>query len=445
MAITIGTQLRWTTVSQVLRIAIQIISVVTLARILSPSDYGLMAMVGTVTAFAGLFRDFGTGAALIQKEQIDKHLIQAVFIFNIGLGFTLSLMLILLSVPIALFFREEQVTALLVILSPVFLISSFGIVQHALMERRYRYRPIVLIELISGLSGLGVAVACALSGLGVYSLVIQLLLSAAISTLLVWLFSEWKPVLRTSFQELKKIWKFSADNFLFGLINYFHRNSDSVLIGRVLGPVELGFYSTAYKILLLPLSNLTSVVNRASFVVYSRHQERRSQIGEHYFITLRRIAFLSALMMSVVWAFREPLVVIVLSEKWIRSAELLIWLAPVGYLQSMVSTSGTVFNSVGRSDLLRNMGFIGVPFFVVGFLIGVNWGIMGVAVAYFIVNLIWMFPVLLVVFKQVNLPPVKLIKLLVGPTIIGVAIAFSLRWGLLLSDWAALRNLKFFG
>lgn len=395
-----------------------------------------MAMAGTVTGFAALFRDLGTGAALVQTQNLTDDLCQSVFILNVFLGSILSLTLLALSLPIAALFNEARLANLMLALSPVFLVSSFGIVEQALLERNYLYKHLVVIELSSGAVSLLVAIASALSGLGVYSLVIQSLLGASLTSALLWMCSPWRPKLSIKIDPIKNIWRFSFDNFLFGLLNYFQRNADSLLIGRTLGSIDLGFYSTAYRILLVPLTSITIAVNRASFAVYSRHQHQKSIVGNHYLKTLRNIAYLTAPIMAMVWALREPLVAISLGEKWLPSAELLLWLAPVGYIQSMLSTSGTVFNAVGRSDLLRNFGIVSVPFFVTSFVLGIPWGISGVACAYFVANLLWMIPVFFVVLRQVQVSIWRFFYALVPPTTLGLGLALLLRWTHLQTEWA---------
>ena len=441
--ISIRNQLTWISLSQAARGALQIVGTIALARILAPNDYGVMAIVGSFAALATLFAEFGTGAALIQKKTLTDELTDAVFSLNIFFGLALSAAFFISAAPISKFFNESRLNGAMIALSPVFLISSSGMVYRALLERSSSYRLLARIEILSSTLALCSAIGVALAGGGVYALVTQSLAGAITASTLLFLCASatWRPRIAFRAKELRKILGFSTNNFTFGFVNYLHRNSDSLLIGRLLGPVELGFYSTAYKILLLPLSNITAVVNRASFSVYSRHQEKTADIGRHYTQSLERIAFLTGPIMALIWSFREPLVYYVLGEKWLRAAEILAWLAPVGFIQSLVSTSGTVFNSIGRSDLLRNLGIVGTVFFVGSFAVGIQWGIMGVAVCYFFANALWICPVLALVLKQLGTPSATLISRLIKPLALSLVIAAAGRWTCLSTDWPSLSHL----
>jgi PST family polysaccharide transporter len=173
----------------------------------------------------------------------------------------------------------------------------------------------------------------------------------------------------------------------FNLVNYFARNADAMLIGRFLGPSELGLYNIGYRLMLFPLQNLTSIVNRAFYPVYSRQQHNPAVIGGYYLKTLSFISFVTAPLMLGLWAVREPFVTGVLGETWLGSAAIIAWLAPTGYLQSLLSTTGTVLMATGRTDLLRSLGAGNALLYLAAFIIGLNDGAVGVARAYFFANI----------------------------------------------------------
>jgi len=417
----------WIGLAQVGKLGLQFVCILTLARILPPEDYGLMAMATTMTAFAALLRDMGTGTALIQKESIDSALVSSVFWFNAVLGLLLTTLFAGLAPVIADVFREPRLQEVLLILSPVFFVAALGIVQQALLERESNFKRIATIELISGVFALAAALLMAWKGWGVYALVAQSLVTAFISTVLLWLVSRWRPKFRATISSLKEIWHFSGNVFLFNSVNYFHRNADSMLIGRFLGASDLGFYNIAYRILLFPLQTITFVINRASFPAYSRNQSNKAQIAKHYLDTLETIAFLTAPLMAFLWTFREPVLTIFLGSPWLKAADVIAWLAPVGFFQSMVSTSGAVLNALGRSDILRNLGFIGVPFLILSFVVGLPWGIKGVAAAYCIANILWVYPVLKTVLWQLARPFSDFIRVVIKQTLLAIVLSGVIR------------------
>jgi len=394
----------WLGVSQAAKVAMQLASILILARILPSEDYGLMAMASTVTTFAALFRDMGTGVSLIQRQKLDDALCSTVFWFNLALGAAISICLVVLSQGISWLFSEPRLIYVLQAISPIFLISSASIVQFALFERASNFKVTASIETVSAAVALLSAIFAASSGFGVFALVIQSLVSGALSTLLLWLFSPWRPIWIFERQSLLQIHKFSTNMFIFNAANYLQRNADTALIGRFLGAVDLGFYNIAYRILLFPLQNITFILTRAALPAYSRNLERKDELRRHYLGTLSLIVFFSAPLMTIIWIARDLFIEVIFGERWLPSSAVLAWLAPVGLFQSMVSTSGTLLTAVGRADTLRNLGFIGIPFLVIPMIIGIPWGINGVASGYCIGNFFWVYPVIKTVFRELGLP-----------------------------------------
>lgn len=413
----------WVGVAQAGKMLLQVVSIFTLAHILPAEDFGLMALAATATAFASLLRDMGTGAALIQKHELSSDLKNSVFLFNVLLGVLLTTIFMSLSPLLSIIFKEPRLVNVFAVLAPVFTVVSLGAVHQALLERESLFHKIAKIELTSSFFGLVAALAVASQGGGVYALVAQSIVASFVSTVLLWFISTWRPVVEFKFEPLKEIFGFSGNVFLFGLVNFFHRNSDSMLIGRFLGVGELGLYNIAYRILLFPLQNITFVISRAMFPAYSRSQHKPELIAKHYLETLETIAFITAPLMALIWVIREPMIITLLGERWSPAASVLAWLAPVGFFQSMVSTSGSVLNSIGRSDVLRNLGLIGVPFLTISFVIGLPWGIEGVAASYCIANFFWVYPVIKTVLKCLSLSFSKFILFIVKPAFISIFVA----------------------
>lgn len=425
--ISISGSLRWVGISQAGRIALQLVGVIVLARLLSPADYGLMAMAATVTALAGLLRDMGTGAALVQKHGLDAALVDAVFWFNVLLGGTLMLLAMIAAPFAARLFHDPRLVPVLLWLSPVFLVESFSIAQRSLLERASSFRELAIIELTSAVLALAAALVLAWRGAGVYALVAQSGVSAAVLALLLWYVSGWRPRWRIRLAALHEVSSFSGNLFAFNLANYLHRNADSMLIGRYLGSSDLGVYNLAYRMLLFPLQNMTFVVSRVMLPAYSREQMDHTGIADHYARTLRGIALVTAPLMGLLWALREPFVLLMFEARWLPAADVIAWLAPVGFLQSIISTSGSVLVATGNARTLRNLGFVGVPLILLAFVVGLRWGVVGVAMAYCIANLLWIFPVLEVTLAAVGRSARSVLSAWSLPLLLAVACAVPLR------------------
>ncbi|MBR9812432.1 lipopolysaccharide biosynthesis protein [bacterium] len=439
--ISIRRGLTWILIGQGGRVATQLISLATLVRLLPPTDYGLMAMAATVVALAAMFRDFGTAAALIQAPTVSTRLKQSVFCFNLTIGILVAAATLVLAAPVSMLFAEARLFWVLIALSPVFVIGALGAVSRAMLERESKFRSLAGADVAAGLVGLAVAVVIAVSGGGVYALVGQQLASALVATVAVlWLVS-WKPAAEVRFDEIPKIFSFSSNVFLFNIINYFHRSAGDFLIGRYLGAKTLGFYSVANRILMLPLQNVTFAINRASFPVYSRHSENQRALQVHYSETLASICFVIAPALALVWALREPIIELVLGPEWVQIAVLLAWIAPTGFLQSVTSTSGSILNALGRSDLLRNLGVVGVPFLILAMVAGLKYGVEGVVSFYFVANVFWSVPVMAVVFRQLGGGALEFLKSTYRFSALAVILALVTRWAWAEGIWGSLPSL----
>ena len=341
-----------------------------------------MALATIVTNLALLFRDMGSSAAIIQANVLTQTLKATVHWANVALGLSIGAAVAISGPFMAAVFHEPALAKILYLLAFVFPIGSFSIVHQALLERESRFRLVVTAEVIAALAGLMLAILAALLGAGVYSLVVQVFTSMLISTIAIVLLSDFRPSWNWSRGDLKTIGAYGGNLSVFNFLAYLARNTDSIVIGRLLGATALGIYSIAYRIMLLPVQNLTSVATRALFPIMSRQRDQVSEIAALYLKAVGLIAFLSAPMMAGLFALRELFVDVVLGEKWHSCAMLLAWLAPVGVIQSLVSTTGSVSMARGRTDLLLRLGVLGSLLQISGFLIGSRWGIEGVAAGY---------------------------------------------------------------
>ena len=389
---------RWIAAAQAAKITVQFISVAVLARLLTPADYGLIAMVWVVGNLATLLRDMGTAAAIVQEPNLTNETTNAVYWFNVAVGTTLCVGLLALSHLIAGLFRTDAVVPLLYTLAPTFLISSLGSVHRALLERKSAFRIIAAVEVTTSIFGLIVTIVTAWFGAGAMSFVWGTLSMSTVSTAAFWKCARWIPGRIAGSSRFGAVLRFSGHLSAFNLINYCARNADSMVIGRYLGAASLGIYSTAYKVMLFPLQNMTFVANRALFPVMCRF-ETTAEMRSLYFKSVSVIVMLTAPLMTGVFVLREPFIHTFLGAKWHAAADVLVWLAPVGFVQSIVSTTGTVSMVRGRTDQLMVVGLVVAGLQVVSFFIGVRWGVLGVAACYFIANLVGAIPALWVALR----------------------------------------------
>ena len=260
----------WSFLSQGGKQASQIIITIILARLLSPDDFGILAMVTVFTNFAMIFSEMGVSSALIQKQDTHDRHYHSAFWLNILVGIGLTLIFMAASPFIAWFYKKPELTPILLVVALNFLFSSFTIIQQTILTKEMDFKSLAIRDIIAVILAGVIGIALAYHGFGVWSLVYQLIAFTIINALLLWILSPWRPKLEFSISDIKDIFHFSAHLTGFNFLNYFSRNIDQLLIGKFLGTQALGYYSLAYKIMLYPLQNISRVISKVMFPVFSK-------------------------------------------------------------------------------------------------------------------------------------------------------------------------------
>lgn len=395
---------KWNTFSQLFKVGIQLVNIVYLAKIIPPAEYGIMAMALVVLNLGVLLRDLGTSAAIIQRKKLSDPLINTVFWLNVFMGLVLAIIIFCSAPFISEFYNQPELLPVLMMLSITFPLSSCAAAHLALMERESKFKKISMIEVSSSLVSVIFAVILANQGYGVFSLVIQAIILNLMSAIQFWIASPWRPSLKKLIDvaELKNIFGFSANLSFFNFINYFSRNADSFIIGKFMSAAILGSYNLAYRIMLFPLQSLTFIVSRSLYPVLSQHQDDTKKVSQTYLNCVFVILLITAPLMSGIAVFSQPFIFLVFGKQWFLTADILQWLAPTAIIQSVLSTTGSVFMAKGRTDILMRLGIIGTTLQVGAFLIGVNFNITVFAMCYLIANIINFFPVMYCLFNLID-------------------------------------------
>jgi len=240
-----------------------------LARILTPHDYGVMAMVGAITGFAGLFLNLGLSAATIQRAEINHAQVSTLFWINAGMGFMLLLIVAGLSPAVAWFYDNPELIWVTLAMSLVFLFNGLAVQHNALLSRQMRFFSMAVIQVAALIVGILVAILAALQGLGYWALVLH---QIAISFCTI--FDNLAGCQMDPRLAQTKCWcemiKFGSDLAAFNIVNYFGRNLDNILIGRFHGSGPLGFYSKVYQLLMMPIKNFRDPLHRVAMPHFSR-------------------------------------------------------------------------------------------------------------------------------------------------------------------------------
>lgn len=401
---------KWSAASFTLRRVLAFLTNIILARLLSPHDFGLVAMASLALGFTDLFKDLGTGSAVIQRKEISEELLSSIFWINTGFGLIVAAGLYGLSPAIAGFYREPDVAPLMQVLSLSFFVSALSIVQSSLLLRELAFERLAKIELFTSVFSSIVAISAAYAGFGVMSLVYQPLLNSVLVLALLWGVNPWRPKWQFNWCQVQEVAGYSLNLTGFNILNYFARNADNLLIGRYLGAQDLGYYDLAYRLMLYPLQGISAVVGKVMFPLYSQMQDDYDRFRNTYLSVTAAIALVSFPLMFGLLAVSGPFVLALFGEQWRPSVPLLMVFAPIGAIQSINTTTGSIYQAKGRTDLMLRVSVGFSLVLLIAFSIGLQWGAIGVAAAYAAAYLTLLIPILLIPFKLIGLQLRDLIR-----------------------------------
>lgn len=288
-----------------------------IARQLCPSDYGLMAMLAIFMALAQMFVDSGFSNALIQKQNRTDVDFSTVFYFNIIVGILLYLVLQICAPAIAKFYDQPQLIDIIIYVALNFIISSFGTVQRAKLTIELDFKRQAYISLIAVIISGSVAVYMAYNGFGVWTLVVQGLLSNTITTTLLWITAKWHPSFVFSIASFKELFGFGSKLLAGGLIHTIYTNLYSLVIGKIFSPSELGLFSRAQNTTQIPSLQLTQILVRVTYPVECELQNNNKELTDKFFLFIRLTAYGLFPVMIGLAALAEPFIRLVLTDKWI--------------------------------------------------------------------------------------------------------------------------------
>jgi O-antigen/teichoic acid export membrane protein len=374
--------LAWKVVSQVFRQGSRIAVAIVLARLLTPDDYGLAAMVLAFSALVIIFSDLALGAALVQRRELDEADRSTVFWVSAAVGSAFTVLGVAASYPVAAFYGEPSVQPLFAAFSISFLVTALGTTQSALLSRAMDFKSLELRMMAGTAVGGVVGIWLALEGYGAWAIIGQQLAIAGVSTVLLWALSPWRPRFVFSTATLRDYWSFSASVFGTRLLFYLNRNADNVLIGRFLGSAALGVYAVAYNIMLMPLSRIAQPVVEVLFPAFSRLQDDRPRMAAAWLRGNRMIGAITVPAMVGLIVVAPEFVRIVLGAQWAEAIPVIQLLAWVGLLQSLQRLNSSVLMACDRARTLLGYSVVVLVASLAAFVLGLQWGIVGVAAAY---------------------------------------------------------------
>ncbi|MFC1542116.1 lipopolysaccharide biosynthesis protein, partial [Candidatus Latescibacterota bacterium] len=365
-----------------------------LARLLTPEDFGLIAMVAAVTGFVMMFKDMGLSMATVQRAEINHGQISTLFWINVALSLAIMLLTATLAPAIAWFYSEPRLIWITLALAGAFIFSGFTVQHQALLRRQMNFGRLAAIEITSMLVGVITAIVSALYGAGYWALVLMQLSTAIVGAITVWMVCGWRPGLPVRRSGVREMLTFGGHLTGFSFVNYFARNTDKLLIGKFWGAGPLGLYSKAYGLLMLPLSQINAPLSAVAIPALSRLQDEPERYRNYYLKAISLIAFFTMPMAMFMIVMSGELIQIVLGPQWSEASRIFLFLGIAALVQPIANTSGWLFISQGRARDMLRWGLIGGTLAIVSIIAGLPWGTVGVAGSYAITGLFIRTPLL---------------------------------------------------
>jgi O-antigen/teichoic acid export membrane protein len=425
--------LKWNAATQAAAKALQFIALVVLARLLSPNEFGLFGMILVFTGFASIVADAGLNASIIQKQDLSEANLNSAFWLSVVIGLALAIILSCAAPLIAHFYGEPQLRTMTIVLALNFIFSSSHVVQYALIHKALDFQNRFRIETVAISSSGIVALVMALAGAGVWSLVGQSLCENSVRAAMAWRVSAWRPRRMFDRAAAKELLKFGRNLVGFHVVVYFGQNFDKLWIGHQIGSSALGFYNLSERIMRVPLNNISAMTGTVMFPALSHLQDNIELMKRAYLRANRMIALLTFPMFLGISALAEPTILIAYGQQWRGAVHIAQLLCIAGLAQSIYNTGGWILLSRGRPDILFRLGILSMTVRVAGVLIGMHWGLIGIASAYVIGGYVFlMYPTMYLAGSLINLRVGEVLKTIAPPfycsAIMAVAIWLSDQW-----------------
>lgn len=410
------------------KILLGIIVEIVLARLLTPHDYGVVAIVTVFTTFFAIFSDMGLGTAVIQRKDLTKQDIDQLYTFTVYAAFLLALLFYFFSYIIASFYQSAIYVKIGHLLSISLFFDTLNMIPNGVLNRQKLFVTIAVRTLIVYVASAAIAITLAFLGARYYSLVVQAIVASFFT--FIWNIKTTKLKFRLKYNNdpLKKVASYSGFQFAFNLTNYFSRNLDNLLAGRFIGSTKLGYYNKAYTLMQYPISNLTGVITPVLHPILSDYQNEQEILYQKYLKVVKLLAAIG-IWAEAICIFAGPEIInIMYGSKWNNSVRCFQLLSISIATQMINSSAGAAYQAMGNTFWLFTQGLINTVITVAAIIFGVFWGKTIYSLALwvslsFIANFIVSYFCLIVfVFKKSF---VKFIKELFPYIITGVVIMIS--------------------
>ena len=422
---------------QLLQQGLRLVMLAVMARLLTPSDYGLLGMVLAFTALLATFQDLGLSAATVQRKNLTEAQLSAVFWLNVALGSAMTLLFAASAPAVAWFYDEPILVSVTLAVACGFFLASLGAQSAALLDRRMDFASVAFAELFGLVAGGTAGIVGALNGYGVFALIAQRLVHTAVTMCVYVVRARWRPGPPRRAAGVREMVGFGGYLTGFNILNYFTRNFDKVLLGKFWGTIELGLYTRSYMLMTLPIQLVSWPMARALRPALARLQDDEARFTEASVAALHVLTWASFPMAGGLAVLAEETIRLVYGEQWLAAVPVYRVLCIAGLLQTLLNVSGTFFVARGKAREFFRWGIFASTATVAGFVPCIWYGGIGAAIGYTVV--VYTTAPLLYAFidRVMGIPLAAVWRTVVGPAV-ATGLMCALVWqlkALLPADW----------
>lgn len=378
--------------SQAVSFVLRTGSLMILARLLSPKDFGIVGMVTAAIGILNLFRDFGLSTATVQQVTVTNEKYSTLFWINIFVGTALGVLCVCIAPAIGAFYHEPRLVAITMAMAAAFVFNAAGTQHAAILQRQMRFTVLSAIDVSSLFLSSAVGIGMAMGGYGYWSLVLMALIGPLFSTVCMWLTSRWIPGPLRRGVGLRSAMRFGGTVTINTLIVYVAYNLDNLLIGRVWGAQALGIYDRAYTLINIPGNNLTAAIGGIAFPTLARVQDAPGRLRSYF---LKGYSFVLGLTVPITIycaLFASDLIFVILGPKWNATVPIFRILAPATLALSMINPFAWLLLATGRVERSLKIAVAIITLSTIGYVLGLPYGPNGVALAFSIAMMLWVVP-----------------------------------------------------
>lgn len=342
----------WTALQKYSKMFIQFISGIILARLLTPYDYGCIGMLSIFMVLAESFIDGGFGSALIQKKKPTQVDYSTIFWWNLGMAAVMYAILFISAPAIARFYDIPLLCSVLRVQALVLFIYAFNIIQKNQLRKNLNFKLLSIITITTSLISLGVTIFMAYKGFGVWALVVQNLITAAIPAIVFWFYVKWRPILVFSWASFKELFGFGFYMFLTHLVNNFSSQIQGLLIGKIYSPSTMGYYSKAHGTEKMASTSISGVMTQVTYPLYAQVQDDKNAIGNMVKRMTMTLSFITFPLMFILILTAKPLFVLLYSDRWLQSVPYFQVLCIAGLAVCLQSVNLQTISAIGKSKVM---------------------------------------------------------------------------------------------